>query len=521
MNNIFRRIQQSGILISIGLATAANGFALSDIASQLRSEFKLNLPSSVVDGYVTKTVVGLSGSKVMTWPSYVTTGDIPVTVTDISATVHYAMQSPQTLATGERWHLSATQTGVTIQVAKLNASQTITVVKDGAHLSIQVAAECDDVKLTLPDGKAKIDGDLVTDLKSNNLSLTSTNVSWSWQASDWQISIGSCSGVDGLQNLVRAKALELVTSQTLIGANLNAYVQSELSHLNQTFVQWMSTHALPVSIPNVTLSATPTTIAFSKAAKSFELGGTLNFSFAKIRASQNSSSVIRLEKAALAPVPTASTARTYLTIPLALTASLINHLRLNGSLVHWIYANSYPAFQQLLSSPVLSIFFWPDLIRFSSQIPFEVGLQIAKGVDLSFISSATVQTGLRAMVQTRVEAPFYYVSNSNYMPYVKFSTDASGEVELTVENGSIVTRLLTVSPISLRSDWDPNYDRHVHPDHRIALATIGKNVRSALLGQVFKFPIPSFNLSTQFAMSPQSIRQNSGNMEIDLDLREN
>lgn len=483
----------------------------------VRSDFQLQLSESLFDRIIEDFWQSLQGQQNLPIADMVITPHgIPIRISGIRAEVNYSFPLPQRVDSRTRqWVLESSNLGGKLYVNHISATQTIIRVIDGITIRIPIQADCRNVVLSLPQGSTKIRAKVSAEVKDNQVQLSMPEYDADWTANAWEVESLQCSGIEGLDTIVKEEALKALSSFQ----NFDAEVRQAIA---ENFDKWskdaslllLSNKQLPSGKDYVNIFYEPEFAVENNAG--LLLSGEIRFEYPYIAPGQIIEQVHKM-KASTKPVLASNTQKEAvpeLLLPFAAVRALMMGEYFAGKLEYSLRSYEIPAFQEFMQSRWKQFWAFPELMRYDTNTTF--AFQFLPLGPPSFDREVSapgnaVQGDLTLPLSVRMFAP----QKGKYRPMVEFRTLVTGPTKLKLlKNGKIDFRL-TAKESPITYGWSNSYVKNYKPSKSIAVDAIADAVREGLSTDGMTLDFPPLLVGKSLQLVPENMNLEGTNLRVE------
>jgi hypothetical protein len=494
-------------------------FSSAQAAWVIRSDFQLQLSESLFDRIIEDFWQSLQGQQNLPIPDMVITPQgIPIRISGIRAELNYSFPLPQRVDERTRqWLLESSNLGGRLYVNHISATQTIIRVIDGITIRIPIQADCHNVVLSLPQGSTRVRAKVSAEVKDNQVKLAMPEYEAEWAAGAWTVESLQCSGIEGLDSIVREEALKALSSFQ----NFDAEVREAIAG---NFAKWsedaslllLSNKQLPSGKDYVNIFYEPESAVENSAG--LLLAGELRFEYPYVAPGQIIENVYSMKTRTLPNTVNREEAVPQLLLPFAAVRALMMGEYFAGKLEYSLRSYEIPAFQEFMQSRWKQFWAFPELQRFPTNTTF--AFQFLPMGPPSFENEAAandnmIQGDLTLPLAVRMFAPI----NGKYRPMVEFKTLVSGPTKLKLlKDGKIDFRLkANENPVTYA--WSKKYVQKYEPSERIAIETISEAVREGLNTDGMTLDFPALIVGKSLRLVPERMNLEGSNLRMDFNVK--
>jgi hypothetical protein len=490
-------------------------FSTAQAAWIIRSDFQLQLSETLFDKIIEDFWHSLQGAQSIPIPDMVITpGGIPIRINGIRAEVNYSFPLPKRVSNETReWALETENLGGKLFVNHISATQTIIRVIDGITIRIPIQADCYNVVLSLPQGSTKISARVKAEVKNNQVQLTLPQYEAEWRAGAWQVESLQCSGIEGLDEIVKNEALKVLSSFQ----NFDAEVRYAM---NQSFEKWskdaslllLSNKELPSGKDYVNIYYEPESAIENSAG--LLLAGEIRFEYPYIAPDQRIENSYKMKASTTINDINRENAVPQLLIPFAALRALMMGEYFAGKLEYSLRSYEIPAFQEFMQSRWKQFWAFPELQKFPTNTTF--AFQFLPMGPPSFENEKSapnniVEGDLTLPLAVRMFAP----KGKKYRPMVEFKALVSGSTKLKLMKDGKIDFRLTAEKTPVSYAWAQSYIKKYKPNERVAADTIANAVRDSLNADGMTLDFPAILVGKSLKLVPEKINLEGSNLRVD------
>lgn len=477
----------------------------------VKSEFQLHLSESLFDEIIADFWKSLQGQQTVPIDDFVISpAGIPIRIKGISAEVNYSFPLPKRVDGGAReWELASDNLGGRLIVDHISATQTIVREENGIIIEVPLQADCYNVVLKLPAGTTRVRARVKAEVADNQVKLSLPSYEAEWNANAWEVESLSCTGLEGLDQIVKEEALKALSSFQ----NFDTEVREALL---SSFSQWskdaslllLSERELPSKKDYLKIYYEPRSAV--EVGSGLLLAGEMRFEYPYVAPGQEIIHSYELK----ATTGRRAQAMPQLLLPFATVRSLMMGEYFAGKLEHSLRSYEIPAFQDFMQSRFKQFFAWPELMRYPKNTTF--AFQFLPMGPPSFENEKTgpdntISGDMNMPLSVRMFAPI----SGQYTPMVEFRTMASGPTKLKLLKAGKIEIQLTAQPYPVYYGWAQKYVRNFNPNQNVAVDTIAKQVRESLNTEGFTMEIPSLTVGKELKLVPEKWNLEGTNLRMD------
>lgn len=478
----------------------------------VKSEFQLHLSEKLFDEIIADFWKSLQGKQVIPIDNFVIApGGIPIRLNGIRAEVNYSFPLPKRVAGQTReWELSSDNLSGRLVVDHISATQTIVREENGIIIEIPLQADCFNVALTLPAGSTRVSARIKADIIDNQVKLSLPHYEADWAPNSWQVESMNCSGLEGLEAVVKAEALKALSSFQ----NFDAEVHTALT---ENFETWskdaslllLSERELPSKKDYLKIYYEPTSAV--EVGTGLLLAGEMRFEYPFVAPGQE---IIHSYALKAGTKKNAATAPQLL-IPFETVRSLMMGEYFAGKLEHSLRSTEIPAFTTFMQSRWKQFWAWPELMNYPANAEFAFQF-LPMGPPSFTKEKAGKNNSITGNLDMPLSVRMFAPQKGKFTPMVEFRTMVSGPTSLTLLKDGKIELQLTAQEYPVNYAWAEKYLRKHNPSTRVAADTIAEQVRKSLSTEGFTMEIPSLSVGKDLRLVPEKwILESGGNLRLD------
>jgi hypothetical protein len=491
-------------------------FTLLPLAAQgawiVKSEFQLHLSEKLFDEIIADFWQSLQGKQIIPIDNFVISpAGIPIRLSGIRAEVNYSFPLPKRVAGQTReWELSSDNLSGRLVVDHISATQTIVREENGIIIEIPLRADCYNVALTLPAGSTRVNARIKADIVDNQVKLSLPQYEADWLPNSWQVESMNCSGLEGLEAVVKSEALKALSSFQ----NFDAEVRTALT---ENFETWskdaslllLSEREIPSYKDYLKIFYEP--ISAEEVGTGLLLRGEMRFEYPYVAPGQEI-----VHEYFLKPTQKKNpTAAPQLLIPFETVRSLMMGEYFVGKLEHSLRSTEIPAFTNFMKSRWQQFWAWPELMNYPANAKF--AFQFLPMGPPSFTNEkAGKNNSISGNLDMPLSVRMFARQNGQFTPMVEFRTMVAGPTTLTLLRGGKIELQLMAEEYPVTYQWAEKYLRTYNPSTRVAADTIAEQVRNTLRTEGFTMALPALSVGKNLRLLPEKWNlENGGNLRLD------
>jgi hypothetical protein len=488
------------------LSHVAATLALSLLAAQparaqwvVKSDFQLHLTENTFDKIIQDFWNSLQGTKTVAVGNVpVDLGDTKLQINGINVAVNYAFPIPTRTNTTHRiWELKSNNLSANVTVDQLVITRTQTSNIGGIDVGNTVTVVCNNIRMTLPAGKASIAATVEAQVAQNQVQLTMPTYTAQWPADAWQVSSINCPDLADVGDQVKAQIINYLSSFQ----NMDAAVTSALTTQFQTWSQQaslllLSQQQLPTGNDYLKVFYQPST-ARENNGDGLILGGILEFNYPYVAQGQMYEQDFSLPS----NTQLVAQANPQLLVPFQAIKALMMGEYFAGQLAYAVHSSEIAGFQTLEGSFFKKLFGWPDLLSFPADTNFlfqALPMGPPSFTDEASAGTNAIKGNLAVPLSLRMFAPI----NNQYTPYVEFRTTVAGPAVLTLGASGKVNFQIAAQTQPTTYAFANDYVAAHNPNKHIAVDTIATTARTALNTDGMQLTIPTFTVGASLSLVP-------------------
>lgn len=445
----------------------------------------------------------LAQTETVSLPDTVVQDLLPVTVSGISATVSYALNSSAShFALGSNFTLTSNQVSVAINIHQISVNGWVVQNVGGITVRAYVQGSCSNIPVTLAPGQASVTGVVATGVDNTGLPLlTLSSLDAEWNQNSWSVGQFSCTSTAGLQDRVISGLKSYLANPAGFQAQLGAMVSQRLTQYQATLrTAFLQSKTIPINLKGIQLTLTPQAI-INLQGDSFQVHGQLAFTFPSTTVNQQNSVVV----ASAAP---ASMTGYSLMVPEGLVAALNKMAFLTGDETYRQPGQGIAAFKNFLQNGFAEFFVWPELLYYSSQTAFLFDFFTSKVPTLSALTDQKNGT-LLGKIAGELDVTMWAPIRKAYVKMVDFVAPMTGTYQLSFSDGaqsSEVNLNMTIKKMdmNLSANYDSAYQQYLRNPY-IDVGTLQSNVLASAVSENLQVPIQSLQMTSVLSLVPSGL----------------
>ncbi len=396
------------------------------------------------------------------------------------------------------------------KVGTFEIHDTVKKVVGGIPLYFHLDGSCSGMAMSTPGGQWKVNGKIHWDFVANKFAVNWLDFQMSKNESAIStVDVGQCTGSAGLVQSLHDTVLNITRDrqwlESVMKSGAGDWLQTSFNDLQEKLL-------LPREIPmnqDLTLSWLPKVMGTMP-------GGLIRvagqFTLSKPGAMYSNLNIVRTAEAeeSLKFVKESG-----FVLPKDSLTAILSYMHNNAELIKRIKSSDIAAFQSVMSSRFMQFFVWPDLMSFSKSTVFYFDVGAAREPQLT--NGQTLPSGGSVFnVQSPLLVSQWAPADKQYLPYVDFRANLSGQLLASVKDDSLIieTRL---QPFKIAAQFRKEFSVFRKINNWVAESLLNSSVKSYLENTPLTLPIPKWELNERLTVHIRDLQASPTSVMIPLE----
>lgn len=496
-------------ILSLSAATIISFPQASLADGEVTTDFVFQLDNSVFQEF--DYLKRLQGHEVFAFPDTTVGGEVPASITGVSAEVAYKLKAAsEQIVLGADQALVSESISLNARIGRIAVDAVVNRWVGDTLIQAHVRGSCENIPLVLQAGKAQLMGSIRTGIDASGLPTLSVPWLQTQVSPDgWIVGEFSCQGPEGFKALVQQGLMTYLSDVNGMTAALKSFVDGRVARYQAELrASFLAPRPYDVGIKNLKVTMTPMRIQNLSGDK-FQLVGRLAFVFMNPALNET----ISLGSGGQVP-------KTLNLHSLLISGDFLNAMNnmayKAGIYVYRKRGQEIAGFRNLLNSRFIQFFVWPELGYFAGNAEFLFDVIASERPRMSRPTDArdgSVLLNVKGSVSVLTWAPF----QTGFEPMVSFNTPVSGTYRLWLEQaaeGAVLRATFTQLSLRVSAAWDGTYSQNRLHNSYISASSIQGGVSDSLQSDGFSFPLGHLNLGG-LSLTPVSLGLEGGWLNID------